>query len=91
MNSRRSFFKGLFGLLVAPKIKSNSVPLVGVKGMQFLPGIVYAPYIPLLVMTSIPTDDISSIPTDDISSNKCLERFKKSRFIAGNYTFNKII
>jgi hypothetical protein len=83
MNSRRSFFKGLFGLLVAPKIKSNSVPLVGVKGMQFLPGIVYAPYIPLLVMTSI--------PTDDISSNKCLERFKKSRFIAGNYTFNKII
>ena len=57
MTNRRSFFKSLLGLFVSPAVAKviplPVVPTVGYKIADFTKtGIIYAPYIPLLVMST---------------------------------------
>jgi len=70
MTNRRSFFKSLLGLFVAPAV-AKALPIpppvgLGYKGCEFLTGIAYTPYIPLLVMSSYGPNNIPSTINEDL-------------------------
>ena len=71
MTNRRSFFKSLLGLFIAPSV-AKVLPIphpvgLGYKGCEFYDtGIIYAPYIPLLVMKTYDTNNIPSTINKDL-------------------------
>lgn len=71
MNNRRSFFKSLIGLIVAPKV-AEALPatsphqMIGYKCSDFVP-VVYAPYIPLFKTPHILAKDLINVQPLDAS------------------------
>lgn len=66
MKNRRSFFKSLIGLFLAPKVveaiplSKETVSTLGFKGREFYDaGFIYAPYMPLLQTKTIESMNIS--------------------------------
>ena len=63
MNNRRSFFKSLISLIVAPKVAA-ALPASNLVNTCVSPtGIVYAPYVPMIrrTLAEITADDVISL------------------------------